>query len=280
VSHPSEGRRSAITTSWLGWGTFRVDVAGGPKVVIDPCVTPLLSDPHAAFADVADADLFLITHGHHEHLKDVPSLARRLPHVPIVAPAQVREYLVGICGIDRERITLAEPDRALTWGEARIVPRAFPHLPKHDVAGKLAILRRDNPLGAPWIALRYGPRILRSWLAIRQQPEFGPFLAYDLRIGGQRLLFTCEAFTSLLAADIVAAWAEGPAIDLAVVGVESGQEEAAAALTRALEARRAVGCAVHAPFERFYGKPPVDGAAWAAAAGATAWIPGSAISTS
>ena len=47
-------------------------------------------------------------------------------------------------------------------------------------------------------------------------------------------------------------------IDLAVVGVESGQERAAAELLDALAPRCAVGAAVHAPFERFYGKPPVE----------------------
>ena len=265
-----------ITVRWLGWSTFRIAVEGGPTIVIDPCVTPLLDDPHATVAEVADADLILITHGHHEHLKDVPRLARLLD-VPLVAPAQVREYLVGIHRVDRDRIALAEPDRSLTWEDVRITPRAFPHLPKHDVAGKLANLRRDNPVAALGIALRYAPRILRSWLTIREQPEFGPFLAYDLELAGRRLFFTCEAFTGLLAADEVVRWRDGRAVDLAVVGVESGQEADASALTDALGATRSVACAVHAPFERFYGKPVVDGQAWASSPDRSPWAPGDSI---
>lgn len=252
----------SVTVTWLGWSTFRVAIDGGPTLVFDPCVSPLLNDRHARFDQIADADLFVLTHGHHEHLKDVPRLARRLPHVPLVAPAQVREYLVGICGIDRARIGLAVPDEALEWEGVTLLPRAFPHLPKHDVPGKVANLRRDNPLGAPWLLLRFGPRIVRSWFAIRKQPEFGPFLAYDLRAGDRRLVFTCEAFTELIAAEEIARWRGDEPVDLAVIGVESGQEDAAASLTSVLGAARSLCCPVHATFERFYGKPPVDGERW------------------
>lgn len=267
-----------VRITWFGWSTFRLDVEGGPSVVLDPCVSALLSGPHARMRDVAGADLLLLTHGHHEHLKDVPRLARSMATVPLVAPAQVREYLVGLRGIDRARVTLAEPDRPLTWERLSITPRAFPHLPKHDVGGKLAILRRDNPLGAAWIALRYGPRILRTWLAIREQPEFGPFLAYDIDVAGQRLVFTCEAFTQLLSPDEVARWRGDRPVDVAVIGVESGQEAAAAHLTDVLGAQRSVCCPVHAPFERFYGKPIVDGEAWRDGRPERAvWAPGSSL---
>ncbi len=267
-----------IEVSWLGWSTFRLAVQGGPTVVLDPCVTPLLSDPHARLRDVADADLLLITHGHHEHLKDVPRLAVELPTVQMLAPAQVREYLVGIHGVDRARVNLAQPDRPLSWEGLRITPRSFPHLPKHDVGGKLAILRRDNPVGAPWILLRYGPRIVRSWFAIREQPEFGPFLAYDIEVAGRRILLTCEAFTELIDPGEVERWRGDKPIDLAVVGVESGQESAAARLTDVLGAHQSVCCAVHAPFERFYGKPVVRGEDWREGRpDRQVWAPGSQI---
>ena len=79
-------------------------------------------------------------------------------------------------------------------------------------------------------------------------------------------MFTCEAFTELLDPGEVARWRDaGPPVDLAVVGVESGQEAASAALTEVLRPLRAVGCAVHAPFERFYSRPPVRPEGWVGA---------------
>ncbi len=269
-----------VRVTWFGWSTFRLDVPGGPSVVLDPCVTPLLADPHATLADVAGADLFLLTHGHHEHIKDVPALARRMPDTELIAPAQVREYLVGIRRLGRDRVGLAQPDRTLRWRGLSITPRAFPHLGKHDVGGKLAILRRDNPAGAAWIALRYGPRIARTWLQIREQPEFGPFLAYDIEVAGRRVVFTCEAFTELIDPDEVARWRGDRPVDLAVIGVESGQEAAASRLTDVLGATQSVCCAVHAPFERFYGKPVVDGQAWRGGrADRAVWVAGSSTTT-
>lgn len=249
--------------SWLGWSTFRLDVPGGPSLVVDPCVSPLLDDRHAGLSDLDDVDAILLTHGHHEHIKDLGAVVAHLDPVPILAPPQVREYLIAYEQIPRASFVTAVPDETVSFAGVTVRGWQFPHLPKHDVAGKLGNLRRDNPLGAPLLLLRFWPRIVRSWFAINRQPEFGPFMAYDLDVGGRRVVFTCEAFTELLSPDEVARWrdAAGP-VDLAVVGVESGQEEAAAALTEVLAPRQAVACPVHATFERFYGKPAVDGDRW------------------
>lgn len=258
-----------MRVAWLGWSTFRVDVPDGPSLVLDPCVSPLLDDPHASLADLDGVDVMLLTHGHHEHIKDAARVHRHLERggrtVPIVAPPQVREYLVAYRDIPRERFVAVAPDDEVEVAGVTVRARGFPHLPKHDVAGKLAILRRDNLLGAPAILLRHAPTIVRSWFAIKRQPEFGPFLAYDVEVAGRRLFFTCEAFTELLDPDEVDRWAQaGPPVDLALVGVESGQEDAASLLTDRLGALVSVACPVHAPFERFYGKDPVHGARWEA----------------
>jgi hypothetical protein len=252
-----------MNVRWLGWSTFRIDVPGGPSLVLDPCVSALLDDPHAALSDLDGVKAILLTHGHHEHIKDLARVVAHVGPVPILAPPQVREYLIAYRGVPRDRFVTATAGETARIAGVTVRAWAFPHLPKHDVAGKLANLRRDNPLGAPRLVLRHLRSIVGAWRAIRRQPEFGPFLAYDLDVAGRRLVFTCEAFTSLLAPAEVVRWrqAAGP-VDLAVVGVESGQEEAASGLTELLGPGTAVACAVHAPFERFYGKPPVDGDRW------------------
>ena len=252
-----------MKVAWFGWSTVRIDVPGGPSLVIDPCVSPLLDDRHARLADLDGVDAILLTHGHHEHIKDLRVVWDHLGQPPILAPPQVREYLIAYRDVPRRTFTTAVPGEPVSFQGAMVRAWGFPHLEKHDIAGKLGILRRDNPLGAPWMLLRHAPRIVGSWFAIKRQPEFGPFLAYDLDVGGRRFVFTCEAFTSLMDPGEVRAWREaaGP-VDLAVVGVESGFEADAASLTELLEPRRAVLCRVHATFERFYGKPRVDGEVW------------------
>ena len=240
-----------------GWGTFRLTVAGAPRIMVDPCISRLLDDP-CARPDQVEADVVLLTHGHHEHIRDTHRIAWAAS-VPLVAPPQVMDYLVEHRGMSASRFVRIEPDETVELPGLRITARSFPHLEKHDVAGKVEILRRDNPLGALYILLRFGPRILSSWREIKSQPEHGPYLAYDIQYdGGPRVFFSCEAFTHLLAEGRVEDWGRGAQpVDLAVVGVESGQELAAAQLIDCLGPRRAVGAAVHAPFERFYGKPHV-----------------------
>lgn len=259
---------------YAGWSTFRIAVDGGPTVLLDPCISPLLDDPHAAPEDCY-GDVVLLTHGHHEHLRDAHRVAR-LTSAPFVAPPQVASFLTDIRRLPARRVTAIEPDEPCALDGFSVTGRSFPHLEKHDVAGKLAILKSDNPLGAPGILLKFAKNVVLSYFVIRDQPEHGPFLAYDLDFdGGPRIFFTCEAFTSLLDPEVVRGWGSGRPIDLAIVGVESGYEEAASALTDALAPERAIAAAIHAPFERFYGKPAVQGEIWEdGRAERTFWTPG------
>ena len=263
-----------LRVHYSGWSTFRLDLQGGPTLVIDPCISGLLDDPHAEPADCV-GDVVLLTHGHHEHIRDAHRVAR-FHAGPFVAPPQVADYLHDVRRLDPRRLLRIEPNETLELDGFRVTAREFPHLEKHDVAGKVALLKQDNPLGAPKILARHALNIALSYLVIRRQPETGPFLAYDIEFDeGPRVFFTCEAFTRLLEPEVVRGWGAGRAIDLAIVGVESGHEEAAAALTDALGPSQAIAAAVHAPFERFYGKPPVEGARWVAGRpGRTFWTPG------
>jgi hypothetical protein len=264
-----------LRVHYAGWSTFRLEVEGGPTLVIDPCISALLDDPHAEPEDCV-GDVVLLTHGHHEHIRDAHRIAR-FHSGPFVAPPQVVDYLCAVRHFQPSRLVRIEPNETIELDGFRVTAREFPHLEKHDAAGKLAILKQDNPLGAPKMLARHALNIALSYLVIRRQPEHGPFLAYDLEYdGGPRVFFTCEAFTKLLDPEIVRGWGEGDRpVDLAIVGVESSHEEAAAALTDALAPRRAIAAAIHAPFERFYGKPPVEGARWVAGRSErTFWTPG------
>ncbi len=265
----------SFLVEYPGWSTFRVTPESGPSVVFDPCISRLLAHPCAEPEQVR-ADVMLLTHGHHEHIRDV----HRVAHAgPIVAPPQVIDYLVRKRRMERRRFTPIVPDAIVELDGLRVTARGFPHLEKHDVKGKLGVLGRGNPLGGPAVIARHLHRVVLGWLVIGDQPDEGPFLAYDLRWDeGPRVFFTCEAFTSLLDPAEPARWGAGDRpIDLALVGVESSFEDAARAHTDALAPLRAAAAAVHAPFEQFYGKPPVDGARWVGDRPRSFWEPGARV---
>jgi L-ascorbate metabolism protein UlaG (beta-lactamase superfamily) len=64
----------SITVTWLGHATFSLDI-NGTIVLIDPFLTgnPMAS----AKAEDLDADFILISHGHHDHVGDAVSIAKR-----------------------------------------------------------------------------------------------------------------------------------------------------------------------------------------------------------
>lgn len=267
---------SPLRVDWPGWGTFRLQGEGLPSVVIDPCFSRLLDDPAGTEAH-ARADVILLTHGHHEHIRDAHR-ALRQGGAPVLAPPQVIDFLVRRRRVPRSRFVSVEPGDRIELEGLTVTARGFPHLEKHDVGGKLEVLRDNHLGGAFGILARYGLRVAFSYAVIAGQPDGGPFLAYDLEFhDGPRVFVSCEAFTELLDASAPATWAAGRPIDLALVGVESGQEAHAAAHTAALAPRRAIGAAVHGPFERFYGKPTVVGERWVAGDPQRQfWVPGTA----
>jgi L-ascorbate metabolism protein UlaG (beta-lactamase superfamily) len=84
--------RSGVTLRWLGNNAWDIRF-GTTTVLVDPWVTrfrtgtftpqgadpatPITSDPALVDRYVTAADLVLVTHGHYDHLPDVPHVARR-----------------------------------------------------------------------------------------------------------------------------------------------------------------------------------------------------------
>ncbi len=70
---------------WLGHSTVRITSVNGKVIVIDPFLT---KNPHAPakykdLAALGKVDLILVTHGHGDHVLDLPELAR-LSDAPVV----------------------------------------------------------------------------------------------------------------------------------------------------------------------------------------------------
>ena len=76
--------------TWLGHGSFRLDTPGGKVVYVDPW----LSGPTCpASAHEADrVDVIAVTHGHGDHVQDVPELGKRFG-AALVAPYELAAWL-------------------------------------------------------------------------------------------------------------------------------------------------------------------------------------------
>lgn len=77
---------------WLGHGSFRIEIAG-EVLLIDPWLTgnPMLSeDQHEAAT--AGATHILATHGHFDHIADVPTISKA-QNAPVSAPYELAAFL-------------------------------------------------------------------------------------------------------------------------------------------------------------------------------------------
>ena len=63
-----------------GWSCFTLTTVRGLKLVFDPNWTNPFGQPSTGPSAFTDADLCLATHGHFDHIQDVPGLNEGLTH--------------------------------------------------------------------------------------------------------------------------------------------------------------------------------------------------------
>ena len=82
---------------WLGHGTFRITSTTGKVIVIDPFLkkNPRTPSKYKDLAALGKVDLILVTHGHPDHISDLPELAR-LTGAMVVTPYVLGNNLVAL----------------------------------------------------------------------------------------------------------------------------------------------------------------------------------------
>jgi L-ascorbate metabolism protein UlaG (beta-lactamase superfamily) len=112
--------------TYHGWSCFTLITASGRKLVFDPNWTNPFGTAHAAPAAFADAGLCLVTHGHFDHIQDVPGLMKTSRMILVASP-EICRFLRDTHRIPADRMQELEMNRSLQWNGLTVTSFEWDH---------------------------------------------------------------------------------------------------------------------------------------------------------
>lgn len=169
--------------TWYGAAALMIE-ENGFRLAVDPFIamTPVgISDEEryrsSRAAALKAADAVLVTHGHFDHIYDIPALFKDSP-ATIYATKAPRESLTER-GVPADRITLIAPGDMLQIGPYDIAVYQGRHCRFDAGVAKQTIVRRSTAT--------HLKDLLRLWKTNMDFPEDGETVFYDIFAGGRHI---------------------------------------------------------------------------------------------
>jgi L-ascorbate metabolism protein UlaG (beta-lactamase superfamily) len=211
----------------------------GVKLVFDPNYTNPFGPALAAPAALADANLCLVTHGHFDHIQDVPQLMQATS-MSLVASPEVCRFLRDTHGLPAARVLAIDIDETLDWRgltittfewDHRIVDTRAMFATRPEARDMMAGLYFSNP---------YDARRMGFTVTLED---------------GRRLTNYCEGFNDQTRFDRVRRVAERDRPDVVVAGAQLDYPRQVAEATAILRPHRLVLFHPHTEYFDFIGLP-------------------------
>ena len=169
--------------TWYGTAALILD-QDGFRMAVDPFIamTPIgISDTERYQSSCAntlkEVDAVLVTHGHFDHIYDIPALFSD-SDITVYATKAPQESLVER-GFDAGRIALIAPGDTLSVGPFEITVYQGRHCKFDAGVAKQTILRKSTA--------KHLKDLLRLWKTNMDYPEEGETVFYDIRVNGRHI---------------------------------------------------------------------------------------------
>lgn len=230
---------------YFGWSCFALASPGGKRLVFDPNHTNPFGVPLATPEALAAADLCLVTHGHFDHIQDVPALLKR-SRMLLVASHEVCRFLQETHGLPPERLHPLEMDETWTWRGLRITTFEWDH---RLVDTKKMFAAR--PEGKAMMTSLYF-----------SNPYDARRMGFTITLeDGRRVTNYCEGFNDQTRMDRVHRVAERDRPDVVIAGAQLDYPAQVAEAAAILRPRRLILFHPHTDYFGYLGlasRPPAD----------------------
>jgi len=140
-----------IEVLWLGHATFRITSTTGKVIVIDPFLkkNPRVPTKYKDLSAIGKVDLILVTHGHPDHVSDVPELAK-LTGAIVVTPYELGNNLVALGLVDAPKLIAMNKGGTVTPLGPAIKVHMVPA--EHSSSVDISVMKPDSPTLGRYLA--------------------------------------------------------------------------------------------------------------------------------
>jgi L-ascorbate metabolism protein UlaG (beta-lactamase superfamily) len=133
-----------IEVLWLGHATFRITSTTGKVIVIDPFLkkNPRAPTKYKDLSAIGKVDLILVTHGHPDHVSDVPELTK-LTGAIVVTPYELGNNLVALGLVDAPKLIAMNKGGTVTPLGPAIKVHMVPA--EHSSSVDISVMKPESP---------------------------------------------------------------------------------------------------------------------------------------
>jgi len=218
-----------LNLRYLGWSCFVVESANG-NLLFDPLYRKMYGAKWASLNDFRDSKVICVTHGHHDHYIDVPTILKHTDAV-VVASKDICGHLNSKYEVRKERLLPIEPFQEVSVSDFKITAFEWDHR-------KVSISRLFR---RGLFKTQFFSSFQSAWHNLFKVPFNAPYFGFYVEgPDNMRLMNYCEGFSDLMKIERVRELAQRFKTDILFAGMQLDFEKQLSEGVAALSPKKVV----------------------------------------